>query len=65
MSTTGPLLDVHAVVKRLGGTTRAAVFFEVTPSAVSQWKRRGSLPKAKVMYLRVAKPEVYSAALRG
>jgi hypothetical protein len=65
MSTTGPSLDVHAVVKRLGGTTRAAVFFEVVPSTVSQWKRRGKIPKAKEMYLRVAKPELYSAALRG
>jgi hypothetical protein len=65
MPSPDPALDVHAVVKKLGGTTRAAVFFEVTPSAVSKWKLRGRLPKAKAMYLRVAKPEVYAAAMKG
>lgn len=37
-------MKVNEVVRAFGGTTAMAKFFEVTPSAVSNWKRAGKFP---------------------
>lgn len=47
-----------ALIDRLGGTNKAAEFFEVSPPSISEWRRTG-LPKARLMYLRVARPDVF------
>jgi hypothetical protein len=55
-------MDHRKAIDLLGGTRASARFFEVTPAAVVQWKRKG-IPRARLMYLRVARPDVYAAAL--
>ena len=37
-------MKVNEVVRAFGGTTAMARFFEVTPGAVSNWKRAGKFP---------------------
>ncbi len=49
---------VLEVISELGGTSKAAEFFEVTPSAVSQWKTKNALPKGQVKYLKAARKDL-------
>lgn len=46
------------LIAALGGPAKAAVFWEVTPQAVSQWKEKG-IPRARRMYLRVMRPDLF------
>ena len=53
-------INVNAVIEELGGTAKAAEFFEIEPPSVSEWKARGCMPRARLMYLRVARPDIYA-----
>lgn len=46
------------IIDRLGGTTAVAKMFEIEPPSVSEWRSNG-IPKARMMYLRLAHPEVF------
>lgn len=48
------------LIDLLGGTVETAKLAEVTPAAVSQWRRTG-IPKARLMYLRLARPEIFAS----
>ena len=48
------------VIDRLGGAVATSRLCEVTPQAVSQWRRDG-IPKARRMYLQVLRPEAFKA----
>lgn len=48
------------IIDALGGSSKVAELCEVTVSAVSQWRDDG-IPKARLMFLRLAKPEVFEA----
>ncbi len=50
--------DVY--IDQLGGTTKAAVFFDVSPASVSEWRRTG-IPRARMMYLRAVRPDLFNA----
>lgn len=52
------------LIDKLGGTTKAAEFFEVKPSSISEWRRTG-LPKARMMYLRLARPDLFGGRIGG
>ncbi|WP_224031176.1 helix-turn-helix domain-containing protein [Paraburkholderia caribensis] len=45
------------VIDALGGTTAVARLCDVEPPSVSGWRRRG-IPKSRMQYLRLAKPDV-------
>ena len=45
------------IIKALGGTTKVARIFGISPAAVSQW--RAEIPKLRLMYLRVAFPQIF------
>jgi len=47
-----------ALIDKLGGTSKAAEFFDVTPPSISEWRKTG-LPKARMMYLRLARPDFF------
>ena len=47
------------IINALGGTTATADIFEIAPSSVSEWRRTG-VPKARLMFLKLARPEVFS-----
>jgi hypothetical protein len=49
------------LIDRIGGTVTAAQFFEVRPQAVSQWRHTG-IPRARMLHLRAAKPELFADA---
>lgn len=48
------------VIDALGGTGAVAKLCDVNPAAVSQWRRDG-IPKARLQYLRLARPDVFEA----
>ncbi len=52
------------LIDQLGGTVATATLAEVTPAAVSQWRRTG-IPKARLMFLRLARPEIFAAPIDG
>lgn len=43
------------VIDGLGGTVTVASLCDVTPSAVSHWRKKG-IPKYRVDFLRLARP---------
>lgn len=47
------------MIKRLGGGAKVAALCEVTPAAVSQWIVNG-IPHARLMFLKLARPEVFA-----
>lgn len=47
------------LIDELGGTAKVADLCEVSPAAVSQWRRDG-IPRARRMYLKVACPDVFT-----
>lgn len=58
------LIDKHehsTLIDRLGGTNKAAEFFEVSAPSISEWRKKG-LPKARLMYLRAVRPDVFGDA---
>jgi hypothetical protein len=52
--------DSGKIIDALGGTGEVAKLCEVTDAAVSQWRRDG-IPKARLQFLRLARPDVFSA----
>lgn len=53
-------MNPSAIIEALGGTSRVAELCEVRPPSVSDWKKYG-IPRARMMFLRVARPEVFKA----
>lgn len=49
------------VIDALGGTGEVARLCEVSDAAVSQWRHDG-IPKARLQYLRLARPGVFDAS---
>lgn len=47
------------VIDALGGTAETARICDVEPQAVSMWVKRGFIPAARLMYLRLLHPEVF------
>lgn len=56
----GTCAAASELIDALGGTVAAARMFEVTPQAVTQWRRAG-IPKPRLMFLRVARPDLFRA----
>jgi hypothetical protein len=48
------------VIDALGGTGAVAELCEVSDAAVSQWRHDG-IPKARLKYLQVVRPDVFEA----
>lgn len=46
------------IIDLLGGTGAVADLCDVKPPSVSEWRQKG-IPKARLMFLRLAKPEVF------
>ena len=51
--------SVRVIVERLGGTCAAARLCEVKPPSVSEWIANGRIPKARLMYLRLKRPDAF------
>jgi hypothetical protein len=57
MANSKPLHADSALIDKLGGTTKAALFFDVSPPSVHGWRYDG-LPRARRMYLQLARPDI-------
>ena len=55
---------VEEIVEQFGGTSAMAALCEVAPSAVSQWKLRGRIPKAHIKFLRMRRPDLFAKPKR-
>lgn len=53
-------MNPNEIIDALGGTFRVAELCEVRPPSVSDWRKHG-IPRARMMFLRVAKPDVFRA----
>jgi phage terminase Nu1 subunit (DNA packaging protein) len=53
-----------ALLDRVGTTTEIAALFDVSPQAVSQWRRDG-IPKPRRQTLRLLRPELFQAEADG
>lgn len=49
------------IIDDLGGTSKVAALCDVAPPSVSEWRRNG-IPKARRMFLEVARPDVFGPA---
>lgn len=50
--------DHSRLIDRLGGTAEVARLCQVSSQAVSKWRNDG-IPPARIMYLRLAKKDVF------
>ena len=53
-------MNANQIIDALGGTSAVAKLCEVASPSVSQWREKG-IPKARLMFLRLAKPDVFAA----
>lgn len=53
-------MNPSEIIDALGGTFRVAELCEVKPPSVSDWRKNG-IPRARMMFLQLAKPEVFEA----
>ena len=49
-------MDDNEIIDRLGGTAAVARICDVTPQAVSYWRKHG-IPKSRMMYLVLRFPD--------
>lgn len=54
-----PCMNADQIINALGGTVAVALLCDTSPAAVSQWRKAG-IPKARLMYLQVVRPEVFA-----
>lgn len=52
-------MNANEIIDALGGTFRVAEMCEVRPPSVSDWRKNG-IPRARLMFLRLARPEVFA-----
>lgn len=48
----------NRVIDALGGTSEAARLCEIAPASVSEWRGK-YIPKSRLMFLRLARPEIF------
>jgi hypothetical protein len=51
-------MNADQIINALGGTVAVALLCDTSPAAVSQWRRAG-IPKARLMYLKAVRPDVF------
>lgn len=47
------------IIDALGGTGKTAKLFGIQPASVSEWRKTG-IPDARMMYIRLARPDIFS-----
>ncbi len=53
-------MNADEIIDALGGTNEVARLCEVKPPSVSDWRKEG-IPNARLMYLRVIRPDVFAS----
>lgn len=57
-------MNANDIIDALGGTAAVARMCEVRQPSVSEWRVRG-IPKARLMYLKAVRPEVFEPRKKG
>lgn len=52
-------IDSSKIIDALGGNVAVAAMFEISSQAISKWRQQG-IPKPRLMYLKIAHPEVFN-----
>lgn len=55
-------MKTNEIINQLGGTKAVADLCHVTKGAVSQWRIEG-IPSARLMYLKILRPDVFDTLL--
>lgn len=55
--------NANKIIDDIGGTVEVARLCDVKPPSVSQWRTNG-IPKARLMYLRLLRPDVFEKSER-
>ena len=55
--------NTNKIIDDLGGTNEVARICNVKPPSVSQWRAEG-IPPARLMYLRLLRPDVFGEAAK-
>ena len=54
-------LTTDQIIEALGGTSETARLFNIAAASVSEWRKEG-IPKSRLMYLKLARPELFGDA---
>jgi hypothetical protein len=52
-------MDPNKIIDEIGGTSEVARLCEVEPPSVSEWRKTG-IPRARLMFLKLARPDVFA-----
>lgn len=52
-------MDANQIIDALGGTAETARICEVSMPSVSEWRSKNHIPAARLMYLRLLRPDVF------
>jgi DNA-binding transcriptional regulator YdaS (Cro superfamily) len=52
-------VSANKIIDRLGGTYATARLCDVAPPSVSEWRTRNAIPKARLMFIKLARPDVF------
>jgi hypothetical protein len=58
------MADANKIIDRLGGTNATARMCEIAPASVSEWRAKNAIPKARLMYIKLARPDVFEQQSR-
>lgn len=47
------------VIQSLGGTSKVAALCNIRTASVSDWKSKGQIPAARLMFLKLLRPDVF------
>ena len=56
--------DAIYITDAMGGVTATAKFFGIEQPSVSEWRKRGVVPKARIRHLQDVRPDVLPQHLR-
>ena len=54
-------LTTDQIIDALGGTSETARLFGIAAASVSEWRKEG-IPKSRLMYLKVVRPDLFASA---
>ncbi len=56
--------EASEAIDRLGGNVAVAAMFGISSQAISKWRKEG-IPPARLMYLKVVRPDAFQPASDG
>ena len=52
-------VDVEFLISSLGGVNAVAKLFDIAPPSVSAWKKNKKIPKARIQFLMLYRPDLF------